>query len=111
MGPCSSCSEYVSVMRLRYRRVVRELGGRGEGLEGSDALAHTSLDQIAEQMGVSLKQLKTARLLRFGHDQSNQAVEAGEPVSLEQVATVGDPPESELIDQENEELVQARSFA
>jgi RNA polymerase primary sigma factor len=109
-GSLLSRSEYVSVMRLRYRRVVRELGGRGEGLEGSDALAHTSLDQIAEQMGVSLKQLKTARLLRFGHDQSNQAGEAGEPVSLEQVATVRDPPESELIDQENEELLHGALF-
>jgi RNA polymerase primary sigma factor len=100
-------SEYGRMLRLQYRRMVRVLAARGEGAPGADELAQASLDQIAEQMGVSPRKLKTARLARVNRSHSVKAGAGGDPVAIEELAVVPQPPESALIDQENNELLHA----
>jgi len=109
-GSLIRCSEYVGLLRLRYGRAIRELEGRGEGVEGSDELGQASLDEIAERMGVSVRKLKTAQLPRFDGSHSVKAGAGGKRVAVEELAAVRHPPESELIDQENDELVHAALF-
>jgi RNA polymerase primary sigma factor len=100
-------SEYGGMLRLQYRRMIRELAARGEGALGANELAQASLDQIAEQMGLSPRKLKTARLARVNRSHAVKAGAGGEPVAIEELAVTPQPPESALIDQENNELVHA----
>jgi RNA polymerase primary sigma factor len=100
-------SSDVGSLQSRYRRAILELGGDGEALEGGDESAQFQLDQIAEQMGVSLKTIVIARLRGFGRDRT---AESEEPAAIEQVAVVDHPPEADFINQENAELVEAALF-
>jgi RNA polymerase sigma factor (sigma-70 family) len=95
-------SEYVSLLRLRYVRAIRALEGRSEGVdeEGDADLAQTKLDAIAERMGVSLRKVKTAQRPQAG----------GKRVAVEELAAVRQPPDADLIDQENDELLHAALF-
>jgi RNA polymerase primary sigma factor len=111
-GSLTRSTEYVGLLRLRYSRAIRELEGRSEGVEaeGGDDLAEASLDEIAERMGVSLRKLKTAQLPRFDRSDSVQVGAGGKRVAVEELAAVRQPPETDLIDQENDELVHAALF-
>jgi RNA polymerase sigma factor (sigma-70 family) len=111
-GSLTRGSEYVGLLRLRYCRAIRALEVQSEGVEGegSDGLAQASLDVIAERMGVSLRKLKTAQRLRFDRSDAVQAAAGGKRVAVEELAAVRRPPEVDLIDQENEELVHAALF-
>jgi RNA polymerase primary sigma factor len=98
-------TDYAGRLGLRYHRTIRELAAGSEGAEGGNELAPSSLDEIAEQMGVSLRKLETARRTRLNRSHAVKAGAGAEPVDLEELATVRHPPESALINQENDALV------
>ncbi len=98
------CSEYMGLMQSRYRRAIDELGQVAEG-EGASSLGQASLDEIAERMGVSLHTLQTARQAPLAGEPHHQRDERGERVALDELPTVPHPPESDLMNRENDELV------
>jgi RNA polymerase primary sigma factor len=99
--------EHLFLLRKRYRRAIGALGG--PGMTGSDSAAteQPSVEQIAQEMGISPRRLKPSRLAAIEYDPGLEADEDGEIVALTEAMVDCRQPEEDMVNHEERILLEA----
>ena len=103
--PLVRCSGYVDLPQSCDSEAIDELAdevgdGQDDGVSGQG-----SLDEIAERLGVPVQALESARQAPLPEDPRLHRRDRGERVALDALPTASHPPESDLVNEESNELV------
>src|SRR5262249_38257381 len=74
--------ESLFLLRQRFRKTMGQLGSPGLIGIGSIAMEQSSIEQIAEKMGISPSKVKSPRLLMIERDHDSEADQNGESRAL-----------------------------
>jgi RNA polymerase primary sigma factor len=97
--------EHIFLLRKRYRRAISALGGPDQ-----NAAARTepsSIEQLAQEMGVSARQLEPARQIRIECETRGGTDEDGEAMAITEVMVDCHRPDEEAANHEERLLLEA----
>ncbi len=97
--------EHIFLLRKRYRRAIAALGGQDWNAEARKE--PSSIEQFAQEMGVSARQLESSRVVRIECETRGGTEEDGEPVAVGEAMVDCHRPDEEAADHEERLLLEA----
>jgi DNA-directed RNA polymerase sigma subunit (sigma70/sigma32) len=99
--------EYLFLLRQRFRRMMGQLDRPSMIGIGSIAMEQSSIEQIAEKMGIPPSKLRSPRLLMIERDHHSEPDRDGESRALTEAMDSCRRPEEEAVDHERRGLINA----